>query len=664
MHSLGLIDFLIFIAYFAALLIIGLYAKKAASAGIEHYFLGGRNLPWWALGVSGMASFLDLTGTMIIVSFLYMLGPRGLYVEFRGGAVLVLAVMMLWTGKWHRRSGCITNAEWMIYRFGNTAGGHFARIAGAVATIVSSIGMIAYLIKGTGLFAAMFVPLSPQWCAIAMIGLATVYILLSGFYGVVYTDLFQSGIILFAIVIISAIAFLNISSERQIAELAQKVTGQPNWTSGWCHFQTPMPKGYEQYRFLFLISFFYLLRNVIFGMGAGGEPRYFGARSDRECGKLTCLWIFLMMFRWPMMMAFAVLGLFMVQDLFADQTVLSRATALIHSVVGPIDKSQWAEYLARIANQPQNFPEEFIQNLQNLLGDQWTTKVHLLSFEGGIDPERILPAVILYRIPNGLRGLILVALIAASLSTFGSIVNWTIGFFTRDFYQAYIRPKASIRELIYASWVFGLFFIIVCFVFAYWVKNINDIWDWFIMALGGGLVVPTILRFYWWRFNGGGFAIGTLVGLAGAVLLRIFQIVAPTDVPTLQLILNHPVWQFFTTIIIGLIGSIIGAYLTQPTERSVLEQFYRTTRPFGFWKPLEGVLPENLRYKTRREHFYDMVSLPFVLGWQITLFLLPMLLMVKNYQAFWTGLIVFLICLFGMWRFWAKNLPEEHTNLT
>ena len=55
---------------------------------------------------------------MIITSFLYLLGPRGLYIEFRGGAVLVLAFLLAYTAKWHRRSGCMTSAEWNTYRFG------------------------------------------------------------------------------------------------------------------------------------------------------------------------------------------------------------------------------------------------------------------------------------------------------------------------------------------------------------------------------------------------------------------------------------------------------------------------------------------------------------------------------------------------------------------
>ena len=566
---------------------------------------------------------------------------------------------MLWTGKWHRRSGCITNAEWMIYRFGDTAGGRFARMAGAIAAIASAIGMIAYLIKGSGLFVAMFLPLSPELCAIIMIGLATIYILTSGFYGVVYTDIFQSGIILIAVISISVIAFLKVGSVDQLSVLANEVTGQSAWTSSSPHWETPMPRGYEQYTFLFVVSAFYLFRNIVFGMGAGGEPRFFGAKDDKECGKLTFLWTNLMMFRWPMMMGFAILGLFMVQDLFPDQGILSQAEALVKTQVGQIDKSRWAEVISGIVNTPDNYPPEFIGQLKSLFGEQWTTKMHLLSFEGTVDPERILPAVILYSIPLGFRGLILVALIAASLSTFGSLLNWTIGFFTRDVYQAYIRPAASNQELIRISWLFGLVFVGASFLFAYSVKNINDIWDWFIMALGGGLVVPSILRFYWWRFNGGGFAVGTFVGLTGAVLFRVAQIYSTGIDPRISGILDNPVFQFFITVFIGLTGTIIGTYLTRPTEQKVLEHFYRTTRPFGLWGPLLNSLSPAVRAEMKKEHKRDVLALPFALGWQITLFLMPLQLLIKNYYALAVTLCIFLVSLGGLYGIWLRKWGQE-----
>ena len=46
--------------------------------------------------------------------------------------MLVLAVTMLWAGKWHRRSGCLTAAEWMLFRFGDGPAGQAAQLARAV----------------------------------------------------------------------------------------------------------------------------------------------------------------------------------------------------------------------------------------------------------------------------------------------------------------------------------------------------------------------------------------------------------------------------------------------------------------------------------------------------------------------------------------------------
>ena len=226
MNYLNNLDYTVIIIYFILLVSLGLYLKKRASASLEDYFLGGRRLPWWALGISGMASFLDITGTMIIVSFLYMLGPRGLFIEFRGGAVLVLPFMLLWTGKWHRRSGCMTGAKWMVFRFGEGAAGQFARIVRVLAMMLNTVGMLAYLVKGVGLFLSMFLPFSPLVCSLIMIGIASLYTMVSGFYGVVFTDMFQSFIILTAVIAISTMAMLKVSDVQSIAVLAQEVTGR------------------------------------------------------------------------------------------------------------------------------------------------------------------------------------------------------------------------------------------------------------------------------------------------------------------------------------------------------------------------------------------------------------------------------------------------------
>jgi len=651
MGSLNSIDYGVIVFYLGFLVAMGFYLKNKASQSLEDYFLGGRKLPWWALGITGMAQFLDITGTMIIVSFLYMLGPRGLFIEFRGGAVLILTVMLLWTGKWHRRSRCITNAEWMVYRFGDGFGGQFARTVQAIAGIVSTLGMLAYLVKGVGLFLSMFFPFTPLQCSLIMIGVATLYTMISGFYGVVYTDLFQSLIILGAVIGITAMAVLKLGSSAELAALSQEVTGNSGWMSSRLSWQTEMPKGYEMYRHLMIFAMFYLMRNIFFGMGSGGEPKYFGARNDRECGTLTFLWTWLMMFRWPMMMAFAILGLFLVRDIFPDQSVLTQAAELIKSHFPDVEQSRWADITAGITLNPENHSPQLVEGLKS---------------EGTVNPERILPAVILFNIPAGCRGLILIALLAASMSTFDFIVNMTAGFFTRDVYQRYIRPKATNKELIYATWVFIFALVGTGFLFGYSVKSINDIWDWFIMALGGGLVVGMTLRFYWWRFNGAAFAIGTAVGMIGAVVMRLITVnladnarfmVAGID---LVWFLVDPRGQFLLTMAIGFTGSILGTYVTKPTDRKVLEHFYQTTRPFGWWGPLKDCLPADVQQRMKKEHFYDVLSLPFAIVWQVTIFLLPMQLIIRSWNAFFITLVIFAVSLVGLYFFWYKKLPATN----
>ncbi len=143
-----------------------------------------------------MTGWFDMTGTMVITSFLYMLGPRGLFVEFRGGAVLVLPFLLCFLAKWHRRSGCMTAAEWNTFRFGPGGGANAARVISAVVGVLGGIAMLAYLVRGTTLFLGLFVPFDPLWSTLILIGFTTFYTALAGFYGVVLADLVQGEIIL------------------------------------------------------------------------------------------------------------------------------------------------------------------------------------------------------------------------------------------------------------------------------------------------------------------------------------------------------------------------------------------------------------------------------------------------------------------------------------
>ncbi len=640
---LNAFDYFVIAVY--ALVLIGMtfYLKKLASASLEDYLVGGRSLPWWMLGVSGMASYLDVAGTMVIVSFLYMLGPRGLFIEFRGGAVLVLVLMMLWTGKWHRRSGCLTGAEWMIYRFGDGPGGRFAQLAKAIATIIWLIGMLAYLIKAMGLFLSMLLPFSPMQCAAGLILVASIYTMFSGFYGVVFTDLLQSLIIIAAVVIVSCLAMSQVTDSEALAALATQVTGNEHWIAAMPQWHTSMPAGYEQYQALIAFAGIYLLRNLFFGLGTGDDPKYFGARSDAECSKLSFLWTCLMSVRWPMMMGFAVLGLVLVSNLFPDQPVIQDAAGLIKQHLPDVTEETWQSATSTLINTPES-SAPLVAELNGRLGERWRDKLLLVSYHGTVNPERILPAVLLFEIPAGFRGLMLIALLAASMSTFDSNVNMTAGLFVRDIYQKYLRPAAPIRELLVATWIFIAAVVGIGFLFAYSVKSINEVWDWILMGLGGGMMMPIILRMYWWRFNGGGFAIGMLCGMATAIAQRLFN--ADLD-PQYQLLLVGGV---------GLLASVGGALLTSPTDTDVLRHFYQTTWPFGLWKQLKNELPEHVAQQVTAEHRRDIAAVPFALTFQVMIFLAPMLLIIRNWSAFAICSAIAALAFLGLYKIWLRHI--------
>jgi SSS family solute:Na+ symporter len=659
-------DYSVIAVYLLALMGLGIYLNRRATASLEDYFLGGKKMPWWLLGVSGMSSQLDVAGTMLIVSFLFMIGPRGLFIEFRGGAVLILALMLLFTGKWNRRSNCMTGAEWMEFRFGHGIGGQFARIVSAIAVMFGLVGGLAYMIKGLGLFLSMFLPFSPIECALMMIGVATLYTMASGFYGVVYTDLFQSGIIFGAVIVISAMALSQLAQyDGTLDELAHQITGAVDWSGATPDREVTMPKGYEEYSPLLLFAFFYLLKNVMLGMGLGQDAKYYGARNERDCGTLTFLWTCLMTFRWPMMIGFAILGLFLVNDLFPDRQVVADTADLVrthpefvNTFGADVSKGDWDEALADVMHDPERFPTLTARLADDdVLGADWVTRLKLVSYEGTVNPERILPAVLLIDIPMGFRGLLLIALLAASMSTFDTNVNMSAAYFTRDLYQRFWRKKAANRELMLVTYGFIVVTVALSFLLAYTAETINDIWGWLNMGLGAGLLVPGMLKFYWWRFNAGGIIFGTIFGLTAAVVERAY--------PGLNYWLQANVFPaamsgelvgFVWITVAGLLGAILGTYTTRPIDLEVAKKFYYATRPFGVWGPLKKTLPPNVRRAVNREHFNDLIALPFTLAWQTSLFLLPMLAVIRNWSAFAWALGVFVIGLSGMGIFWYRNL--------
>ncbi len=585
------IDYFIIFLYLIGMIIAGLWMQKKAKEGIDSYFLGNRELPWWALGASGMASNLDISGTMIIVALVYAIGAKGFYIEIRGGVTLIMAFLMIFMGKWNRRANVMTLAEWMEFRFGNDTEGRLARFITAVISIIVTIAMVTYFAIGGGKFLDKFLGIpawlgmpSEFWAATILIAMAMIYTVASGLYGVIWTDVFQ-GILIFAAIAYVSFRALGIHLPEEFSISMPLIDG------GFRHFSTTfsdwssiLPKwkldidpasSYSIYNLFGIATMFYLFKTVIEGSGGTGNymiQRYYAAKNDREAGLLSLFWTFLLSFRWPFIGAMAVWGI--------------------------------------------------------SLGTQIT------------DPELVLPTVVNI-LPVGIKGFIIAGLVAAAMSTFDSTVNAGAAYWVKDIYLQHINPGADKKKLMAQSYWASILIVVIGLVLTLFIKNINEIWGWITMSIGAGLIIPQMVRWYWWRLNGYGYAIGMAAGMLASIVWKLVFPVATAEY-----------WAFLFAAGISLVGTIVGTLATEPTDSKVLQNFYNKTRPFGFWKQFKLKLKPETVAAIDQENKRDILSTFIAVFWQVTLFLFMMNLIFKVVsQAIILGLLLvaFSTALYFLW---------------
>ena len=141
---------------------------------------------------------------------------------------------------------------------------------------------------------------------------------------------------------------------------------------------------------------------------------------------------------------------------------------------------------------------------------------------GSIDFEQILPSAINEFVPVGWTGLLLAGLAAAFVSTFSGTLNAAQAYAVNDLYLKYINPKASNRKTILVNYATGIIVVVISIVLGFYAKNVNNMLQWIVSGLWGAYLASNILKWYWWRFNGYGYAWGTLAGMLAAIVTRGF----------------------------------------------------------------------------------------------------------------------------------------------
>jgi hypothetical protein len=175
---------------------------------------------------------------------------------------------------------------------------------------------------------------------------------------------------------------------------------------------------------------------------------------------------------------------------------------------------------------------------------------------------------------------------------------------------------------------------------------VNDILQWIVGGLYGGYVAANCLKWYWWRFNANGFFYGMAVGIVAALLMPYFTT-------------GLPLYWWPLLFVLSLIGCFIGTYVAPPTSTAVLKSFYKTVRPWGFWKPIhELVVKDDPTFVANKGFALDMSNVALGIVAQLCLTIFPMYLILGMYQPLGITIALLAVIIFILKRTWWNRLAD------
>jgi Na+/proline symporter len=593
------LDAWIIVIYLIGIVLLGIFISKKAGKDLKNYFLSGNRVPWYWLSVSNASSMFDITGTMWVVYVMVVYGMKGILLQWQL-PIFNQIFMMVYLAVWIRRSNALTGAEWMDTRF-SRRGGEFARLSVTLFAFISVIGFLTYAFQGIGKFAATFLPwdFSPDTYAILFMSVTAIYVIAGGMYSVVFTDVIQFFLLGAAGIALGIIAMHRINP----GEIAQLV-----------------PQGWDTLRF-----------------GARLGIDWSESLPSAQQRIMTDGWEFFSIILMGLLFKGFLVSSAGPSPGYDMQRVLAtrnpRESALMSGMVTVSLIPRWI-MIAGITLMAVKF---FIPEMVTMGTD--------------VDYEQILPFVIRHFLPAGLMGIILAGLLAGFMSTFDSTVNSGAAYLVNDVYKRYINPKASDQKLVYISYGASLLLVLLGIVFGLMAESINEAMMWIVSGLWGGYAAPNMLKWYWWRMNGFGFFWGMASGMAAALCL-------PLLIPGL-----HPLVTFPIVFGLSLAGTIAGSLLTPKEPDEILCNFYRTVRPWGFWKPVKekvqletpGLKPSSFRR--------DMMSICIGIVWQLSLAAVPVYLVMKYWGPMLIWFVVALMTTGLLKVVWYDKLEKNSSGI-
>lgn len=516
------VDWAIIIAFFVISIIIGIVVSKKAGKNTSEFFLSGRSMPWWLLGVSMVATTFSADTPNLVADIVRNNGVAGNWVWWSfllTGMLTVFFYAKLW-----RRSKVLTDLEFYELRY---SGKEAAFLRGFRALylgfffniiIMATVSLAAIKIGG------VLLGLTPiQTLLIASI-VTVIYSSLGGLKGVLITDFFQ----FFIAMIGSVWATIAIIDMPEIGGLENLLTHEnvKDKLSILPDFSNT-----DMLITVFIIPIAVQWWSVWYPGAEPGGGGYIAQRMLSAKDEKNAVWA----------------------TLFFN---------IVHYAIRP-----WPWILIALASliifpEVSDLAKAFPNIDANVINDD-------LSY----------PAMITF-LPTGLLGLVLASLIAAFMSTISTHLNWGSSYMVNDFYQRFIRPSASSKELVLVARLSTVLLMLFAAILALFLSNALQAFN-ILLQIGAGTGLLFILRWFWYRINAWSEITAMVVSFLVALYFQLIhvRIGLPEISDSFQLILG---------ILITTIAWVSVTLLTKPSDEETLKSFYRLIRPGGpGWKKIE-----------------------------------------------------------------------------
>ena len=545
MIELSTLDYSIIASFFSITLIIGFLVSKKSSSSSSEYFLSGRNMPWWLLGISMVATTFSTDTPNLVTDIVRTKGVAGNWVWWAfllTGLLTVFVYAKLW-----RRSNVATDMEFYELRYSGWGGkflrGFRAIYLGVIFNVMAMSGVTLAAIK----IGEIMLGLSPMETILYAGSITVVFSTVGGFRGVVYTDF----ILFFAAMAGSIGAAYYLVNLPEVGGMANLIANTPSELLS----MTPSLDDPNIYVPLLIVPLAVQWWSSWYPGAEPGGGGYIAQRmlaAKNENHAIGATFFFNVMHYalrpWPWIIV-ALASLIVFPDLASIQ-------------------------------------EAFPNVSEDKLG-------HDLAY----------PAM-MTMLPSGLLGLVVASLVAAYMSTISTHLNWGSSYIVNDFYKQQVNKNATEKQLVNVGRISTVTLFCLSAVFALLLTNALQLFD-VILMFGAGTGLIFILRWFWWRINAWSEISAMFVSGFISILLNFTTLgeILFSDLGFYPSYYKFPAVVLFTTLI-----WIIVTFLTKPDSFEDLINFCKKTNPGGpGWKKIkEEALKNNISFNDKTDNKWSV----------------------------------------------------------